>query len=104
MSRSVLGQIKLPCLQVAATAGGKHRRKPELPAAAAATVQPVSPGGSPLARDQQSVPGMEAASSADGTVYFAGLRAKIGLMHGEVVKVTPHSRTGALQAQIMPLC
>jgi hypothetical protein len=30
-----------------------------------------------------------------GHLIFHGVRAKVGLIHGEVVKVTPHARTGA---------
>jgi hypothetical protein len=31
-----------------------------------------------------------------GTVVFRGVRARVGMFHGEVIKVVPHSRTGEL--------
>jgi hypothetical protein len=34
------------------------------------------------------------AEDAQGTVVFRGARARVGMFHGEVVKVVPHSRTG----------
>jgi hypothetical protein len=29
-----------------------------------------------------------------GNVVFKGARARVGMFHGEVVKIVPHSRTG----------
>jgi hypothetical protein len=35
-----------------------------------------------------------------GTVVFRGVRARVGMFHGEVIKVVPHSRTGERAGQI----
>jgi hypothetical protein len=48
--------------------------------------------------------GSKAADCCDkrGHLVFKGVRARVGMFHGEVVKIVPHSRTGEEQSKAVP--
>jgi hypothetical protein len=42
----------------------------------------------------KALPLTEEVRGPDGMLIFRGIRARVGLMHGEVLKITPHCKSG----------